>query len=58
MATSFYALMSVLACLALFNFDNAEHQKPSTVRTVGVLINGLAFVLIVVAIIIAVFIKL
>ena len=57
MDTSFYILMGILACLSLFNLLNAKRQRQSKARTLGMWFNGLGFVLIIVAIIIAVFIN-
>lgn len=57
MGTSFYVLMGIIACLSLVNLLNAKRQKQSKARTFGMWFNGLAFVLIAVALIIAIFMR-
>lgn len=57
MGTAFYILMGILGVLCLINFFSAKAQKKSKVRTFGMWVNGVPLLMILLAIIIAVFLK-
>lgn len=57
MGTSFNLFMGIIGGISAINLFNAKAQKKSKARTFGIWFNVLAFAFIIVAIIIALFIK-
>ena len=57
METSFYVIMGIVSGISALNMFTAIAQKKSKARTFGIWFNGLALVLIIIALIIALIIK-
>lgn len=57
MTASFYIFSAILGVLACYNFFRAGHQSEYKYRILGWVMNGLGFVLCLIAVIISLFTK-